>query len=100
MSNLLIPIPEIGDLSPEIRPLLEALSQDVRVLTKQDGIDKSEAAILYGDVRVADAAEAQSSDVSGAVTDTEFNKLRADMLELRTRYNYLVALLRGETVGQ
>ena len=102
-------IPEIHSIDRE--PLIQVLSAMKRAIETLNGErgwkgdsgsipDKTERAVKYGDVHIADALPLQSAQIGGAPSQADYNALQADVEELHKRYNYLAALLRGEQVGQ
>lgn len=99
MSRLVV-IPNIEGVQEPMASILRALKQNAEVMSGQTGDDKTERAVKFGDVKVADLDPQQSTPAAGdPPTQAEFDKLVADFTALRERYNYLVALLRGETMG-
>jgi hypothetical protein len=83
----------------DVAGVLKSLKQNVEVLAGLVGLDKIDRAIKYGEISISDADKLQSAQIVAAPTQTDYNNLQADVDMLRTRYNYLAAALRGESVG-
>lgn len=92
-------IEDIPEDTPEpLGSILRAIKQNLEVLAGHTG-DMVDRAVKHGDVKVADAIQQSAAAAGNPPTQAEFDLVVADITELRTRYNYLAALLRGETVG-
>jgi hypothetical protein len=96
----LVEVPEIPDGAPEpFGAALRALRHNFNVLAGFSGDDRLARAITFGAVKVADLDPQQSTYSAAAPTKTEFDKVIDDLTAYRDRINYLIALLRGESMG-
>lgn len=93
-------IPDIPAGLPEgLEPVLRSMKQNLELLAGQRGADRLTKAVLYGAVDAGDLQQQSAAAAGSPPTKTEFDLLIADMESVVTRFNYLVAQLRGEDVG-
>lgn len=93
-------IPEIPAGLPEgLTPVLAAMKQNLELMAAQRGADRLSASVLYGAIKASEFTRTSAGAAGDPPTQAEFDAVVADLEQLATSYNYLLAQLRGEDVG-